>query len=342
MNSADSTPSRLFLLLLLILFGSLSFFFVLPFLQAVLLAGLLAYLVYPVNRRLTPRLGRSVGPTVTMFATITVIVVPLLFILSAAVSQAATLLQGAELPDSEAFDAFSQEQLGTNAPTVETLAELVSNAVQTGIGGLLGNIGGILGGISAFLVGAFIFLFTLFFLLRDGDKFIAWLRAVVPLDTETTDELFERTNDLLWAAVIGNVIVAAVQAILTVLGFLVIGFDNLIFWGVATFTLSLLPVIGASIVWIPAVVYLVFVGSIPEAVGLLIYGSLIISGSDNIIRPLAMERGAKLNSGVLILSIFGGVAVFGFVGLFVGPVVIGLTKTIIELLADERADPRSS
>ncbi|WP_416839904.1 AI-2E family transporter [Haloferax sp. DFSO52] len=342
MNNTDSTSSRSFLLLLLILFGTLSVFFVLPFLQPVLLGALLAYLVYPVNRRLTPRLGRTAGSTVTMLATITVIVVPLLFILGAAASQAATLLRGAELPDSEALDAFAQDQFGTNAPTVESLSGPVSNAVQTGIGGLLGDIGGILGGISAFLVGAFILLFTLFFLLRDGDKFIAWLRTVVPLDTDTTDELFERTNDLLWAAVIGNVIVAAVQAILTVLGFLVIGFDNLIFWGVTTFILSLLPVIGASIVWIPAVIYLVFVGSIPEAVGLLIYGTFIISGSDNIIRPLAMERGAKLNSGILILSIFGGVAVFGFIGLFVGPVVFGLTKTIVELLAGNRADASSS
>ncbi|KAB1186647.1 MULTISPECIES: AI-2E family transporter [Haloferax] len=342
MNSADGTSSRSFLLLLLILFGTLSVFFVLPFLQPVLLGGLLAYLVYPVNQRLTPRLGRTGGAAVTMLATITVIVVPLLFILSAAASQAATLLRGAKLPDTEAVDAFSQEQFGTNAPTVETLSGPVSNAVQTGIGGVVGDIGGILSGISAFLVGGFIFLFTLFFLLRDGNKFIAWLRTAVPLDTKTTDALFERTNDLLWAAVIGNVIVAAVQAILTVLGFLVIGFDNLIFWGVTTFVLSLLPVIGASVVWIPAVIYLVFVGSIPEAVGLLIYGSFIISGSDNIIRPLAMERGAKLNSGILILSIFGGVAVFGFIGLFVGPVVIGLTKTIVELLADKRADPSSS
>ncbi|GAA0241945.1 AI-2E family transporter [Haladaptatus pallidirubidus] len=153
-----------------------------------------------------------------------------------------------------------------------------------------------------------------------------------------TTKLIARTDDLLWAAVVGNVIVAGVQAILTVLGFLVIGFDNLVFWGVVTFVLSLLSVIGASFVWIPAVVYLLFVGSIPEALGLLVYGSLAISGSDNFIRPLAMQRGARLNSGLLILGIFGGVAVFGFLGLFVGSVLIGLSKKIVDLLIEERGE----
>lgn len=130
---------------------------------------------------------------------------------------------------------------------------------------------------------------------------------------------------------------AGIQAVLTVLAFLVLGFDGLVFWGVLTFALSLLPLIGASIVWIPGVAYLALVGDAPGAVGLLAYGTFVISGSDNLVRPLAMERGANLNAGLLVVSIFGGVAVFGFVGLFVGPVVVGLAVAVTELLAESRA-----
>lgn len=342
MDRKNNESTITFLRLLLVVFGTLSLLFVLPFFQPVLLGGLMAYLVYPVNERFTRQLGGTAGSAVTVLATAIVVLVPLLFITSVAVSQAVTVVQGAEIPDISGIEATYLEEFGPNVPTVDTLSGLASNLVQTGVGGILGNIGGIIGGISVVLIGGFIFLFTFYFLLRDGDRFIIWFRNVTPLDTKTTDELFSRTDDLLWAAVVGNVIVAGIQAILTVLGFIVIGFDNLFFWGVTTFVLSLLPVIGASIVWIPAVIYLVAVGSIPEAVGLLVYGTFIISGSDNIVRPLAMERGANLNSGILVLSIFGGVAVFGFVGLFIGPVVIGLTKTIVELLADERPEPSSS
>ncbi len=125
------------------------------------------------------------------------------------------------------------------------------------------------------------------------------------------------------------------QAILTVLAFVVIDFEDLIFWGVVTFVLSLLPLIGASIVWIPAVVYLAIVGNIPAAVGLQVYGTVVISSSDNFVRPLAMQRGARLNSGLLVLGIFGGVAVFGFPGLFTGPVILGLSKVIVNLLVEQ-------
>ena len=119
-------------------------------------------------------------------------------------------------------------------------------------------------------------------------------------------------------------------------------FRSVVFLGVATFALSLLPLIGASVVWIPAVAYLVLVGRLLEAAGLLVYGSVVVSGSDNFVRPMAMRRGADLNPGLLVLGIFGGVAVFGFLGLFVGPVVLGLAKEVVDVLLSQRGDTGGS
>lgn len=307
-----------------------------PFLQPVLAAGLLAYLVRPVNNRFLRRLGPTGATVVTILLTAIVILVPLLLLLSVAAEQAISIVQGAEFPDAAAVESTFQGWAGTNVD-LSTLAESLSSAVRTGLQGLLGSIITIVGGLPAFVIGAVIFLFTFFYLLRDGDRLIAWLRTAIPLEPEVMDELIARTDDLLWAAVIGNVIVAGVQAILTVAAFIVIGFGDIVFWGVLTFVLSLLPVIGASIVWIPAVLYLFIVGDIPAAIGLLLYGTFVISGSDNFIRPLAMQRGANLNPGLLVLSIFGGVVVFGFLGLFVGPVLVGLSIAIVDLLVEERS-----
>ncbi|MFC7133063.1 MULTISPECIES: AI-2E family transporter [Salinibaculum] len=331
----DDHSSTTFLRMLLLVVGALSVVLVLPFLQFVLAAGLLAYLVEPVSKRLSRRLGPTVGAVLTMVATGAVVLVPLLLIVGVAVEQAVSLVQGFERPDFGALETLAQEWVGVDVD-LPALVGPLAGAVETGVGGLVGGIVGALGAIPAFLVGVFIFLFSFFYLLRDGDHLVAWLRAAAPLDRTATDELFGRTDDLLWAAVVGNVIVAGVQAILTVLGFLVLGFDNIVFWGVVTFGLSLLPIIGASVVWIPAMVYLFAVGRVTAAAGLLVYGSVIISGSDNIVRPLAMQRGARLNPGLLVLGIFGGVAVFGFLGLFVGPVLIGLSKELVELLVEER------
>ena len=338
--SSDDGSSRTFLRLLLVLAGGLSILLVLPFLQYVLLAGLMAYLVAPANARLSRRLGSITGAVVTILLTIVVVLGPLVLVVLVAADQAVSLARGTDVPDVATVEIAMQDLLGTDAD-IRTLLEPYSGAIETGVRGVLGSVVGIVGGIPGFVVGSVVFLFTFYYLLRDGDAFVAWLRTAVPLDAATADELIERTDDLLWAAVVGNVIVAGIQAVLTVLAFLVIGFANIVFWGVVTFVLSLLPLIGASIVWAPAVVFLLLTGDVPAAVGLLIWGAIVVSGSDNVVRPLAMQRGAELNPGLLVLGIFGGVAVFGFLGLFVGPVVLGLAKAVVELLVKERQQARA-
>lgn len=341
MSGEDDRPSHTVLLALFVVLGALSVLLVLPFLQAVLAGGLLAYLVVPVSDRLSRRLGPTLGTLVTVVATVIVVLVPLSLLLVVAADQAISLVRRADVPDLAAVERLVEELLG--APIdLSTLEEPLARAVETGLQGLLGGVVGVLGGIPGFLVGAVVFLFTFFYLLRDGDALVAWLRRAAPLEPAVADELIRRTDDLLWAAVVGNAVVAALQAVLTVVAFVVLGFENIVFLGVATFALSLLPLIGASVVWIPAVVYLVLLGRIPEAVGLLVYGSIVISGSDNFVRPMAMQRGAHLNPGTLVLGIFGGVAVFGFLGLFVGPVVLGLAKEVVDVLVAERGEPGGS
>ncbi|WP_232700685.1 AI-2E family transporter [Halobacterium wangiae] len=335
MSRDEDEFSITFLRLLLIFVGGLSVLLVLPYLQAILAAGLAAYLAVPLSDRLSERLGGNLGALTTMVVTVLVVLVPVVILVGVAADQAISLVRGVEIPQGVTAESVLEAYIGMDVD-MASLAEPLTGAVETGVRGVLGRSVGILGGLTSLVISAVVFLFTLFALLRDGDRLVGWLRSVAPLDPATMDELLERTDDLLWAAVVGNVIVAAIQAALTVLAFAVLGFDDLVFWAMTTFVLSLLPLIGASIVWIPAVAYLALVGSIPAAVGLFVYGSVVISGSDNFIRPLAMQRGAKLNSGLLVLGIFGGVSLFGFIGLFVGPVLLGLSKDIVELLAAER------
>ena len=337
--TGDDVPSSNdFLRILLLLVGGLSVALVVPFVQAVLAGGLLAYLVAPIDDRLSSRVGATAGAVLTMVVTVVVVLVPLVLLIGVAADQAVSLVRGSELPDAAAVELRVRAWLGPDVD-LSSLTETASNAGEMAFRGVVGGLVGLVGGIPALAIGTVVFLFTFFYLLRDRDRLLVWLRAAAPLEPAVMDELLTRTDDLLWAALIGNVIVAAIQAILTVVAFVVLGFGNVAFWGVVTFGLSLLPLIGASIVWIPAVAYLVVVGNIPGAFGLLVYGSVVISGSDNLIRPLAMQRGAHLNPGLLMLGIFGGTAVFGFLGLFVGPVIIGLSKSLVEVLVRERDEP---
>ena len=336
MTAPERGGSVAFARLLLLAVGALALLLVAPFLQALLSAGLVAYLAAPLNDRLAARMGATTGTMVTIVTTLVVVLVPVAVVVGVATEQALTVARTASLPDAAAVRADLRPWLPPGmAPA--SLGEPLSDAVRTGMRGLLGGALGVLGGVPGAFVGGVVFLFALFAFLRDGDRFVRWLKRAAPLSAATADALVRRTDALLWAAVVGNVVVAGVQAILTVAGFLVLGVDNVVFWGVATFLLSLLPIIGASIVWLPAVGYLLLVGNVPEAVGLFVYGTVVISGSDNLVRPLSMRRGTDLNSAVLVVGIFGGVSLFGFVGLFVGPVVLGLAKSLVDVLAEQRA-----
>ncbi|AGN00660.1 hypothetical protein L593_03545 [Salinarchaeum sp. Harcht-Bsk1] len=325
------------LLLLFVVFGLLSVALVFPFFQAILAAGLLAFLLVPVSDRLSRRLGPTAGALVTVFLLLLLVLVPVVLVLRIAIEQAVALAETASIPDDAFLETLLRDYLGVERD-LSSFEQQLGEVARRAFSGLVGGLYGFLAGIPALLVNAFVFTFALFYFLRDGDRLVAWIRETLPLDAATTDHLVARTDDLLWSAVVGTIVVAGLQAVLTVLGFLVLGFDDLVFWGVVTFFLSLLPLIGASIVWIPATLLLAAEGRPTAALALGVYGAVIVSGSDNVVRPLAMQRGAGLNSGLLVLGIFGGVAVFGFMGLFVGPVVLGLTVTILELLLDEDAE----
>jgi len=326
--------SRRFLLALAAIVAALSALVVLPYLQFVLFAVLLAYVLDPINDRLARRIGPTLAAAATMMFATAVILVPVGLALATAVRQADRIVEGVETLDAEAIADQVSGRIGIET---EMLVQTLSDAVENGLQGAAGNVVTIVGGIPELLIGLTVFGFVLFYLLRDGDALVAWLRGVTPIEPELREELFANFDRLMWAGIVGTAVVAFVQALLTVLAFVPLGFGNVAFWFVITFVLSLLPLVGASVVWIPAVGFLALVNRPVAAGALLVFGAVVISGSDNVLRPLIVNRGASLNPATIVVGIFGGVAVFGVVGLFFGPIVLGMLKIIVEVLVRDAA-----
>lgn len=327
------SQSTVFLWSLLAVFGGLTALLLLPYLQYALLAGLLGYVLYPVSARLSRYLGRTLGATLTVVLAAAVVIAPFAFLFVVAAQQARSILR--TVTESMLVDAGDAllARLGVGADTMDVVDMLVES-MRAGSQGLLGNVYTLLGDAADVLIGLIVFLFLFYYLLRDGDRLVAWTREVSPLERAEMDGLLRRCDRLLWASLVGTVIVAGVQAALTGVAFAALGLANVVFWTLVTFLLSLLPVIGASVVWIPASVYLFLVGRTVDAVVLFVAGSFVISGSDNVIRPLVVQHSARLNTGLTVVGLFGGLAVFGVLGLFVGPVVVGMAKHLVELLAE--------
>jgi predicted PurR-regulated permease PerM len=335
--STDATRSRRFLLVVGLLAGVISTLIVLPFLNWILVAMVLAYVLTPLDRRLSQRLPPSLAAGISITIGLFAIVLPVLVVLGVAANQTRRLFSGFDPSIITEVDDILAARFGITVD-VTALQETLSGAITSGAQGVVGNVFSIVGGLPELFIGITVMFFVVYYLLKDSDRALAWLRTVLPLDPEIREELFDETSLLLYNSLVGTVAVAGVQAVLLGVAFMILGIQNVVFWTVVTFVAALLPLVGASIIWLPATIYFLIVGQPVAAVALAVFGAVVISTVDNILRPMVMRRGAQLSPVLTILGIFGGIALFGFVGLFVGPIILGVTKLIIEIFVREYSE----
>ncbi|ELY43531.1 AI-2E family transporter [Natronorubrum bangense] len=316
---------------------------ILPYLQYVLLGVVLAYILEPAQRRLE-RVVRPMTAALTLVVVaILAILLPVAYVLAIALRQALELVGAVQDGRLNIDDIEAQlEETGVDVDLVEMYG-IYQEPIAAGLQGLATSGIEFVSGLPGILIGITVTLFVLFALLRDGNRLVAWSHTVVPIDDEIQQELLAELDQLMWASVIGNVGVAAIQAVLLGVGLAVLGVPAVVLLTVGTFVFALLPLIGAFGIWLPVTVYLLAVGEFIPAAALVVYGSLV-SASDTYLRPALIGRTSAFNSAIIVVGIFGGLIVFGAVGLFIGPVVLGGAKVTLDVVARERAqkDPVSA
>jgi predicted PurR-regulated permease PerM len=184
-----------------------------------------------------------------------------------------------------------------------------------------------------FLVSLTVMLYLLFFLLRDGQALAARIRQAVPLSRKYKQRLFNNFTTVIRATVKGNILVAAAQGTLGGLIFWFLGVQGPLLWGVLMAFLSLLPAVGAAIVWAPVAIYFLVTGAIWQGVVLIAFGVLVIGLVDNVLRPILVGKDTKMPDYVVLLSTLGGMALFGINGFVIGPVLAALFIAAWDLFA---------
>ena len=175
-------------------------------------------------------------------------------------------------------------------------------------------------------------LLALFFLLRDGDAIRSGVRDRLPFSEHESERLMKTTRDLVTASFGAGVIVAAAQGIVAGMTFWALGIRAPVFWGVVTSFCSLLPVVGATIVWVPAGIGLLLSGATERGVLMRLAGAFGISGIDNWLRPLLLSGRTSVSGFVLIFGLLGGAAAFGLLGLVIGPIILVITPQLLDTL----------
>jgi len=317
---------------LVVVSGLIALFVLLPYLQFILFGVVLAYILFPVQKRAEEHARPTFAAIGVVVGALFFVLIPIIYLLTVAIQQSLKVVTAVR---NGQIDVTSVEELlKTTGYQFDLVALYESN--QDRIAGSLQELTSgaidLVGSVPAFFIGLTIMLFVLFSLLRDGEQFVTWVQWVLPVEQDVLDELREGLDQLMWASVVGNIAVAAVQAALLGVGLALAGLPAVIFLTVVTFVLTLLPIVGAFGVWVPAAIYLVAVGRPVAGAAIAVYG-LLVTLSDTYLRPALIGRTGAFNSVTIVIGIFGGLVVFGVVGLFIGPVVLGGAKLVLDCFA---------
>jgi predicted PurR-regulated permease PerM len=334
---SEYTLQQKFFLLLLALVTCAFIYILLPYSGAVFWGVVLAILFAPLYRRLLLRTNRK--PTVAALLTLALIIVMVILplsLISASLVQQALVVYGKVSSGQIDFGAYflrivhSLPQWIVNllerfdvtdlASLQQKLSQGAAQASQTvarqalAIGSKTFD----------FLVGMFVMLYLLFFLLRDGQSLATRIRHAFPLSSKYKQRLFNNFTTVIRATVKGNVLVAAAQGALGGLIFWFLGVEGPLLWAVVMAFLSLLPAVGAAIVWAPVAIYFLVTGAVWQGVVLIAFGVIVIGLVDNVLRPVLVGKDTKMPDYLVLLSTLGGMALFGLNGFVIGPVVAAL------------------
>ncbi len=346
--STAALRNKAFLLLL----GAVSLAFagiLWPFFGAVFWGMVLAIVFTPLCRWFLPRVGRSRNRAslATLAVVLVLVVLPLTFLTLAVIDEAAGLAERLRSGQIDLGHQFEQLTKALPHPLQRLLdgAGLADFAALTRRAAAAASQGGRLLAARALDIGQntldmavsfFLALYLAFFLLRDGGDLAARIFDAIPIHARHKRRLFDTFGTVVRATVKGNILVAAAQGALGGLAFWVLGVHAPVVWAVVMGFLSLLPAIGAGLIWVPVAVYFLATGEAVKGIGLVAYGVLVIGLVDNVLRPILVGKEIRMPDYLVLLTTIGGMAIFGINGFVIGPLVAAMFIAVWRIVLTEQ------
>jgi predicted PurR-regulated permease PerM len=330
----------------------------LPFAGAVMWSVALAILFTPVYRRLVRRMGgrNNVAALITLTAALVIVIIPLIVVAVSLVSEAGNVshrMRSGELSFTRylqqmidamprwVLDLLGRVGLGDLQAMLDKVAQGAAAASQRIAGHAL-SVGQ---NTFEFLVSFGLMLYMLFFLLRDGAKVSAAIRNALPLAKPHANFLLNKFTTVIRATIKGNIVVAVVQGLIGAVTFWALDVQGAMLWGVVMTVLSLLPAVGAALIWGPVAIYFLATGGVWQGVTLILVGVFIIGLVDNVLRPVLVGKDTQMPDYIVLMSTVGGLALFGINGFVIGPVIAAMFMAAWHVFAttqnedDEGAPP---
>jgi predicted PurR-regulated permease PerM len=298
-----------------------------PFITYIVLAGILSYTLFPVYRFFHRRTGRpALASAMSILVALLLMVLPAFFLISELVQQVSGAYSNFQAENIQRVADYLSGLTGNRIDFQGVLGSAIDQ-IRRSIVGLAPDI---LGSIGELLIGLFIMFFVMYYGFREGETFIARIRELLPLEPALKESLFYEVRTITQAVLYGQVMTALIQGTLGAVGLLIFGISNWLFWGAIMIIMAFLPLLGTPIIWVPAAVSQILDGETARGIGLLIYGSTIVMNIDNVLRPRLMSGRTKVHPVLILLGVLGGLKIFGFIGMLVGPLILAVLAALIK------------
>lgn len=315
-----------------------------PFMPALVLSAIIATACYPLYLRiqkLVPGRGAGISSFLTTILVFLLVIVPVGAVGYLIFLEAATF-----------YAAVSAGNSISIAPTLSLLQDIIlryapnanidiTSYAQQGAGWIASSMGTIFASTASLIAMLLIAFIGLYYLFKDGERLIKTLIRLSPLPDKADAKIIDRLARSVRSVLIGSLSVGLIQGVLTAIGFTIFGVPQAILWGMVAAIAALIPAIGTSLVFIPTVAFLVISGSYTPAIGVAVWGVVIVGLVDNFLGPYLMSRGATMHPFLVLVSALGGLSVFGPVGFVLGPVIMSFFIALLEIYESHIASPRS-
>jgi len=331
-NKSPVNPGKYIFIAILLILGFFCFKLIQPFLSYILLGLIFSVALNPIYSALSNKFkSKRAASIVTVLLVLLIIIIPTFFIVGSLVKQTTSFFGSINEESFTSFNNYLVEHLGPKADLTERLTGIVSTFQQF----LLSSAFKIAGSVTDIVIGLFIMFSIMYYGFLQGEDRMQKISHIAPFSPERGYALINKIKNVTKAVIYGEVLIALAQGILGGLGFLIVGIGNPIFWGFLIAVFAFLPLLGSGMITIPAGIILIATNNALGGVFLLVYGLAVVGGIDYMLRPKIISGGSEIHPLTALIGVFGGLKLFGFTGIIIGPTIAALFVALVSFYYED-------
>ena len=314
----------------------LSFLLLKPIILPIIFGAILAFIFVPVYDFFFKYIKRKNVTAILMcFILILLVVVPLWYLAPIAIDQSIKFYMNSQNMDfvgplRTVFPSIFQSEEFANE-----IGSVIHSFVTKTTNSLMNSLSNVILNFPTLFLYLLIVLFTFFFVLRDKEELVLYIQSIFPFSKEVEKRLFKSSRDLTISILYGQIVLGAAQGIVVGIGFFIFGVPNALLITLLAVLAGIFPIVGATIIWIPVVIYLLIAGNTASALGIIIFG-VASSLIENLFKPIFISRRTKMNSSIILFGMVGGIFLFGLLGMVIGPLILAYLFILIEAYKNEK------